>query len=82
MNALAGTYAVLVALWLLMRRLTGDRPWWLQVVNELAPVLLAPSIPVLLTSLSRRSSFAAGALQPSPDSEMRRPETLYVEAVA
>lgn len=29
-----------------------------------------------------RSAFGAGRLQPSPDSPARRPETLYVEAVA
>jgi vancomycin resistance protein VanJ len=55
MNALAVLYAALTTLWLLLRRLTGDRPWWLQLVNEFTPFLLAPTVPLLLLSLLRRS---------------------------
>jgi vancomycin resistance protein VanJ len=47
MNGLAAGYAALTGIWLLLRRFTADRPWWLQFVNDLTPLLLAPSALVL-----------------------------------
>src|SRR5688572_23710896 len=66
MNFLAIGYAAFTGLWLLLRRITGDRPSWLQLVNDFTRLLLAPSAPILLLSLLRRSPLGvAAALAPA-----------------
>jgi endonuclease/exonuclease/phosphatase (EEP) superfamily protein YafD len=66
LSRLVSGYALLACLWLLLRRLTGDRPWWLQLVNEFAPLILAPSPIVLLVSLLKRGCLrTCAALVPA-----------------
>lgn len=61
MIRLSMVYAVLTALWLAARRLTGDRPWWLQILNDFTPLGLAPSALMAALAFIRREPLALAA---------------------